>query len=112
MPIDKQDRIDLKVGALVRYTLSTEGWIELEKIFKQRLKELEAEVIRTYTVARRLEEKPLAVEDYKEMVSEEKGALMGLRLALDIPRAIVANADDILAKIPAAEQDEAMKDQR
>src|SRR3974390_1020615 len=109
MPLDRQDRIDLKMGALVRHMLAMEGWSHVEKILQLRVKEMEAEILRPYTVAR-VGEAGLSREDYQEIVSEKKGALMGLRLALDIPRAIVANADDILQRIPSAEQDAALRD--
>jgi hypothetical protein len=109
MPIDRQDRIDLKVGAEVRFALATDGWSHVEKVLKQRIKEMEAEILRPYTVAK-ASEASLSREDYQEIIAEKKGALMGLRLALDIPRAMVANAEDILQRIPANEQDEAMRE--
>jgi hypothetical protein len=109
MPIDRQDRIDLKVGAEVRFALATDGWSHVEKVLKQRMKEMEAEILRPYTVAK-ASEASLSREDYQEIIAEKKGALMGLRLALDIPRAMVANAEDIHQRIPANEQDEAMRE--
>jgi hypothetical protein len=72
---------------------------------------MEAEIVRPYSVARERSEKPLAREDYQEVIAEKKGALMGLRLALEMPRAIVASADDILQRIPADEQDNALRDE-
>jgi len=110
MAIDRQDRIDLKVGTEVRFALATEGWNHVEKVLKQRIKEMEAEILRPYTVARAGEASGLSREDYQEIIAEKKGALMGLRLALDIPRAMVANAEDILQRIPANEQDEALRE--
>lgn len=107
MPLDKQDKVDLKVGAEVRYTLATDGWSHIERILRQRIREMEEEVLRPYSVAR-TRDGGLSREDHQEVVAEKKGALMGLRLALDMPRAIVANAEDILKRVPADQQDEAL----
>jgi hypothetical protein len=109
VPIDRQDIIDLKVGTEVRHMLAMEGWAHLERILQQRIKEMEGAVLRPYSVAR-ASEAALSREDYQEIVAEKKGALMGLKLALDIPRAIVASADDIMARIPQDEQDAALRD--
>lgn len=108
--VEQQDLSDLRVGTEVRYMLAGEGWKHIEKILRARIAEMEAEVLRPYSVARARDEHPLSKEDYLEVVAEKKGALMGLRLALDIPRAIVANADDILQRIPENEREEAMRD--
>ena len=110
MPLDDQDRSDLRIGTHVRYMLAGDGWTHYERIIRARIAELEREVLRTYSVAREQSDKPLSTEDYREIVAEKKGALMGLRLALDIPRAIVASADDILQRIPESEKDEALRD--
>lgn len=108
--IDKQDKIDLKVGREVQYMLAGEGWHHVERILRIRAREMEEKILRPYSVARSLAESPLSKEDYQEMLSEQKGALMGLKLALDIPRAIVANADDIMKNLSEPEQEAAYRD--
>jgi len=109
MPLDRQDRIDLKVGAEVRFMLATDGWSHLERVLKQRAKDMEAEILRPFSVARATSPS-LSREDYQEVIAEKKGALIALRLALDIPRAMVENAEDILKRIPSEEQDEALRE--
>lgn len=98
--LDPQDIADLEVAATMRMLVQSEGWDHYSRIVKARMKEMEQQILTPYRVARVASSTYLSAEDWDEVQRENKGALIGLRLALDTPAAIIANADDILTRIP------------
>lgn len=103
MKLTEEDRTDLGIAAELRVMVNGPGWHHYERILMIHVKEMERQVLEPYSVARQAD-KSLSSEDYREVVEGKKGALYGLQLALKTPKAIIANADDILAKVPPEER--------
>jgi hypothetical protein len=103
MKLTEEDKTDLQIAAELRMMVSGPGWHHLERILTIHVKQMEQEILTPYSVARQGDSQ-LKAEDYREMVEGKKGALYGLQLALKTPKAIIANADDILAKVAPEER--------
>lgn len=102
--LDEQDKIDIEVAAQLRHMMSTEGWTHYERILRAHIKTKEEEAMRTYSVARKSDERYMSIEDWQAIQGEVKGALISLRLALSIPTSIIQAADDLLAQLPPEER--------
>ncbi len=103
MAISPEDRQDVAIAASFRKMISSEGWHHFEKILGAIIKSKEAEVFKPYQVARSADP-GLTVDGYREIQAENKASLYALRLALDTPKSIIANADDILSRIRPEER--------
>ena len=97
--LTKEELEDIQIANTLRVLLQTEGWHHLSSILKLRMKEKQDDVLRPFLVAK-ASNPTLSKEDYQEICAENKGALFALRLILDTPKAIIDNADDILARLP------------
>jgi hypothetical protein len=99
MKLEPQDISDIKVAAAMRNLIQSEGWHHFARIISTHIATKEKEVLEPYRIAREKDHQ-LTKGDYREVQTENKGALYALRLALNTPRAIIEAAEDILEKIP------------
>lgn len=104
----KEDLADLKVGRELSELILHPGWKHYERLLSVKLKEQETNALTPLHFRRDLE----GLDGVSRVLLGEsaKGAIIGLRLALDIPHGIIRQMNELRASIipssPAKDDDQ------
>ncbi len=104
----KEDLEDLKVGRLLEEMLASDGWKLYEKLLTKHLVE-KRDAALTPIAPKVQNDGSLFFPDGVTHVllgEAAKGAIIGIRLALELPRGIIAQMQSLRAEIVPAKKDE------
>jgi hypothetical protein len=101
MALSKDDIEDIKVGRAFEAMIATEGWQHFERLIKVHLETHRNRALQPFAVkqANKATDQVLFSSVDQLLTAEgDKGAIMGLSLALSLPSGIIENMQTLLAK--------------
>jgi len=104
----KEDLEDLKVGRALEEMLVTEGWKIYEKLLTKHLVEKRDAALSPLSPRVQPDGSLFFPDGVTHVLLGEaaKGAIIGIRLALELPRGIVAQTQDLRKQVVPAKKDE------
>lgn len=97
----KEDRDDLKIGTAVELMLSSDGWKYYERILQSKLDEKIRSALAPISPIIQPDHTVVMPDGVTHVLLGEaaKGAIIGLRLALELPRGIVLQTKALRAEL-------------
>jgi hypothetical protein len=108
MSLSPEDIADIKVGRAFEAMLATEGWKHYERLVNQHIASHTARALQPFMVKQENKAShQVLFSAVDQLLSSEadKGAIMGLTLALTLPTAIISNMTDLLSKSKEGDDD-------
>jgi hypothetical protein len=108
MVLSPEDIADIKVGRAFEVMVASEGWKHFERLITRHIEDRKTQVLQPFVV--RQENKAshqVLFSAVDQLLSSEadKGAIMGLTLALTLPTAIISNMTDLLSRSKESEDE-------
>lgn len=107
MALSPEDIEDIKVGRALEVMVATEGWKHYERLVKIHITTKQNQVLQPFEVTQANKASAQVLFGaLDQFLSSEanKGAIMGLTLALGLPSSIISNMTELLRKKPEDEE--------
>jgi len=104
----KEDLEDLKVGRLLEEMLASDGWKIYEKLLMKHFTEKRDQALAPIAPRIQQDGSVMFPDGVTHVLLGEaaKGAIIGIRLALELPRGIIAQMQSLRSEIIPAKKDE------
>jgi hypothetical protein len=99
--LSKEDQSDIKVGRALQAMIATEGWAHFVRLVDAHIETVKKQALQPFVVTQENKASHQVLFSALDsfLASEsQKGAIMGLSLARDLPSGIISNMETLLKK--------------